>query len=215
MKLALTIFLSTVITNSTPKEEYLDFMGNFMKNSQLSFDFNITQHAEGKTLISKGYYKRSDKEFILKSENYFVLSSKEISITVFEQDKIILLNDPTPANNLFVMDATQFDNVDIKVTESPNNVTGVKQWNISSAGWEGKAIVKADIEKKTPINITLYDKQANPSIDKPVLKIGFSNMSKAAPDKQVFSFASYIYKKGNSWALTPKYSSYELINNLN
>ena len=34
----------------TFKEEYMDFMGNFMQNTQLSFDFNITQYAWGSHL---------------------------------------------------------------------------------------------------------------------------------------------------------------------
>lgn len=214
MKLAITLFMSATIATSSPKEEYLDFMGDFMQNTQLSFDFNITQYAQGKPMVSKGYYKRSGKEFMLKNENYLVLSSTEVSITVFEQDKIILLNEPTPANNLFVMDASKIRDASINVTETPNTPVGMKLWNISGSLWDGKAIIKADIERKIPVNIAVYTKEANPLSDKPLIKVGFSNVSKIAPDKQAFGIASYIQKKGKAWVTTQKYSTYELINNL-
>ncbi len=214
MKLAVSLFFSAAIITSSPKEDYMAFMGDFMKNSQLSFNFTITQNAEGKSQVSSGYYKRSDDQFLLKNENYLVISTKDVTVTVFENDKLVLMDEPTPANNLFVMNTEGMNEIITKVTETASPSKSIKEWHILGNGWKAKAIVKADIEKKVPIQISLFYKEANLAKDKPIMNISFSNFSKTIQDKEQFRISGILVKKGNEWVLTKKYSNYELINNL-
>jgi hypothetical protein len=214
MKLAITLFLSAAIATSTPKEDYMSFMSDFMKNTQLAFDFTITQNAGSKSHVSTGYYKRSDAYYMLKNENYLIFSTKEVTVSILESDKIILLEEPQPADNLFLINTEDMKEAITKVTEAGGGDIAVKEWHVVGKGWKGKAVIKANVEKRIPMQISMYSKEANPAKDKPLTSIKFNNVSKASIDKQVFSISSFVQKKGNQWVLTKKYSNYELINNL-
>lgn len=213
MKLAISLFLGAAIATANPKEDYMSFMNDFMKNTQLSFEFTIVQNSGPKTLVSKGYYKRSANQFTLKNENYLVISNSDVTLTVFEKDKIILLDEPKPANNLFVIDLANMKEAITKVTEY-KQVNGIKEWHVQAKGWEGKAVVKADIDKMVPIQIEVFYKDANLKTDKPITNFSFFNVSKIPLSKDLFSISSFIYRKDNQWMLTQKYLKYELINNV-
>jgi len=214
MKIASILFLSAALVTPNPKTEYVSFMDDFMKNNNVSFDFKITQYQGEKSQSTVGYYKRSNNEFLIKNEDYLVISNTQYSLTILEKDKLIFLDDPKPANNLFVMDAKDMSDAIEKVTEIPSTLSGKKEWHVLGKQWDGLAVVKADYINKVPEQISIYPKLSNTKKDKPAIRINFSNVWKSEISSEVFKTSNILTKKGKHWVLSPKYSKYELFNNL-
>jgi len=214
MKIASILFLSAALVTPNPKTEYVSFMDDFMKNNNVSFDFKITQYQGQISQSTVGYYKRSNNEFLIKNEDYLVISNTQYSLTILEKDKLIFLDDPKPANNLFVMDAKEMSDAIEKVTEIPSTLSGKKEWHVLGKQWDGLAVVKADYINKVPEQISIYPKLSNIKKDKPAIRINFSNVWKSEISSEVFNTSNILTKKGKQWVLSPKYSKYELFNNL-
>jgi hypothetical protein len=214
MKLAVSIFLGTVLIAQSPKEEYMEFINDFIRAPQISFDYKIVDNSSSTAQVINGFYKKNADQSILKSSDYTVLSTKQLTITVYQEEKIILLNNPSESNQLAEIGLKDFKESVSSVTEIPSSQKGIKIWEVFGVDWDGKGLIKVDQEKKIPLQIKIFLKTADRLKAKPVLEINFSNMLKEAPDKKLFDISNYVIFKGDDYHLSSKYSGYQLINNL-
>lgn len=214
MKIAAILLLIAVFATANPQSEYISFMEEFMKCNELSFDFKISQYHNNETIAMKGFYKRYKNNFLIKNDDYFVITNSEYSVTIDDYDKLVLLDYPKPADNLFVMNKKEMREVLEKVTEVPTSSKGKKEWHVLAKEWEGLVVVIADYINKTPEQISIYDRNNFNRNQKPLMRIDFTKVLKGNIDKNEFAMDKIISKKGGKWVLSPKYSKYELINNL-
>lgn len=215
MKNLLILLLVSFFTKAnSPKEEYINFMEQFMNNKSLSFDFEMVQNLQNQKIAYQGFFKRNGQNYKIKTGEYLLLANDELSLTIFEEDKVILLDVPSPADQRFIIDVSKMTEALNKVTEISGSQKTIKQWVVFAKGWEGKAYIKANIEKQVPEQISFYGISQNIGKEKPVMKIDFMKVSKSPVKESTFDIGEYIQKKNNNYTLTKKYNSYEFINNL-
>jgi hypothetical protein len=75
-------------------------------------------------------------------------------------------------------------------------------------------LVKVDIIKNVPIEISIYSENADVFKDIPLVKIDFSNVVLEVNKSDLFNLSEFVQKAGDDYKPSKKYSSYQLINNL-
>jgi hypothetical protein len=218
---------------SDPKKEAMDQLKNlsekYKNSAYLSFDlsYKYSNNDKPETYLDslKGSFKLNGAEYIYDLDNTEMISTKEYSITLFKEDKIMYLKKASQnvadANPIAMLDSFFLQNqkMECSVTDSGDekkislkfqpglSYNKMEYYIDRKTGYIKKAVCMVDSRQ-------MYDpivrNKANPTAKESIIEISFNHYKNGLFGKEAFDAARYFKKEGDEYVTVPPYDSYKI-----